>query len=57
MAGLEEGMPQLTLVDLATPLGRHARPEEIARQLGFLLSDDCALMTGATLLSDGGYTL
>nr|WP_256561101.1 SDR family oxidoreductase [Pyxidicoccus xibeiensis] len=54
---MEEGMPQLTLVDLATPLGRHARPEEIARQLGFLLSDDCALMTGATLLSDGGYTL
>ncbi|MFP2931074.1 SDR family NAD(P)-dependent oxidoreductase [Pyxidicoccus sp. 3LG] len=45
------------LAAMATPLGRYARPEEVARQIGFLLSDDCALMTGATLLSDGGYTL
>jgi NAD(P)-dependent dehydrogenase (short-subunit alcohol dehydrogenase family) len=36
---------------------RYARPEEVARQIGFLLSDACALMTGATLLTDGGYTL
>lgn len=42
---------------VATPLGRYARPEEIARQIGFLLSDQSALVTGATLVSDGGYTL
>ncbi|KRC79865.1 SDR family NAD(P)-dependent oxidoreductase [Sphingomonas sp. Root241] len=41
----------------ATPLGRYAKPEEIARQIGFLLSDQSALVTGATLISDGGYTL
>lgn len=42
---------------MATPLGRYAKPEEIARQIGFLLSDQSALVTGATLISDGGYTL
>jgi NAD(P)-dependent dehydrogenase (short-subunit alcohol dehydrogenase family) len=45
------------LAAMATPLGRYARPEEIAAQIGFLLSDDAALITGTTLLSDGGYTL
>lgn len=45
------------LAAMATPLGRYARPEEIARQIAFLLSEDSALITGATLLSDGGYTL
>jgi NAD(P)-dependent dehydrogenase (short-subunit alcohol dehydrogenase family) len=42
---------------MATPLGRYAKPDEIARQIGFLLSDQSALVTGATLISDGGYTL
>ncbi|WP_404335098.1 SDR family NAD(P)-dependent oxidoreductase [Sphingomonas sp. MMS12-HWE2-04] len=42
---------------LATPLGRYAKPEEIAAQIAFLLSDASALVTGATLISDGGYTL
>jgi NAD(P)-dependent dehydrogenase (short-subunit alcohol dehydrogenase family) len=42
---------------MATPLGRYARPEEIAAQIVFLLSDDAAFMTGACLVSDGGYTL
>lgn len=42
---------------IATPLGRYARPEEIAGQIGFLLSDQSALVTGTTLVSDGGYTL
>lgn len=42
---------------IATPLGRYAKAEEIAGQIGFLLSDQSALITGATLVSDGGYTL
>jgi len=42
---------------IATPLGRYAKPEEIAGQIGFLLSDQSALITGVTLVSDGGYTL
>jgi len=42
---------------MATPLGRYATPEEIARQIAFLLSDDAAFITGALLTSDGGYSL
>ncbi len=45
------------LAAMATPLGRYAKPEEIAAQVAFLLSDAAALMTGAVLVSDGGYTL
>lgn len=41
----------------ATPLGRFATADEIAAQIAFLLSDDAALVTGTTLVSDGGYTL
>ena len=41
----------------ATPLGRYAKPEETARQIAFLLSDDAALMTGSVLVSDGGYSI
>lgn len=45
------------MAKMATPLGRYAKPEEIAGQIAFLLSDAAALMTGGVLLSDGGYTL
>lgn len=41
----------------ATPLGRYAKPAEIAAQIAFLLSDDCSFVTGGTFVSDGGYTL
>lgn len=45
------------LAAMATPLGRYAKPEEIAAQIVFLLSDQAATITGAVLVSDGGYTL
>jgi len=45
------------LAAMATPLGRYAKPEEIAAQIGFLLSDAAALITGTVLVSDGGYML
>ncbi len=45
------------LAAMATPLGRYAKPEEIAAQIAFLLSDAAATITGSVLLSDGGYTL
>ena len=42
---------------MATPLGRYAGAEEIAGQIGFLLSDMAATITGTVLSSDGGYSL
>ena len=41
----------------STPIARFAKPEEIAEQIAFLLSDKAAFMTGACLVSDGGYSL
>ena len=40
-----------------TPMGRHARPEEIAAVIAFLASDDPSFVTGATVTADGGWTL
>lgn len=45
------------LAAMATPLGRYAKPEEIAEQVSFLLSDAAALITGSVLVTDGGYLL
>ena len=45
------------MAKMATPLGRYATADEIARQIAFLLSDDAATITGAVLTSDGGYSL
>src|SRR3546814_12601150 len=42
---------------IATPMRRYAKPEEIAEQIAFLLSDKAAFVTGACLVSDGGYSL
>lgn len=42
---------------MATPLGRYASADEIAAQMGFLLSDAAATITGTVLASDGGYSL
>src|SRR5436305_1433359 len=38
----------------AVPMGRTARPEDIAGAVAFLLSDDAAFITGATLDVNGG---
>lgn len=42
---------------LATPLGRYSSAAEVAGQIGFLLSDAAAGITGAVLAADGGYSL
>ncbi len=44
------------LARMATPLGRFAKPEEIADMILFLLSDACATVTGAQFSCDGGYS-
>ena len=45
------------MAQMATPLRRYARPEEIAGQIGFLLSDMARNVTGTVLVSDGGFSL
>jgi NAD(P)-dependent dehydrogenase (short-subunit alcohol dehydrogenase family) len=38
------------------PIGRIARPEEIAATALFLVSDEASFITGSDVLADGGYT-
>jgi NAD(P)-dependent dehydrogenase (short-subunit alcohol dehydrogenase family) len=37
------------------PLGRHGQPDDIARGVLYLASDDSSWMTGAELVIDGGF--
>lgn len=51
--------PQGTLDELASahPIGRLARPEEIAEAIVFLASPQASFAVGASLIVDGGYVL
>jgi len=42
---------------MTQPLGRYSKPEEIAGQIAFLLSDTAANITGTELVADGGYAI
>ncbi|WP_278103120.1 SDR family oxidoreductase [Microbacterium proteolyticum] len=57
LSGLRAGTLDESSLVARTPLGRLAEPDEIARAIRFLLSDDAAFINGATLRVDGGLTI
>ncbi|MGH8258356.1 MAG: SDR family NAD(P)-dependent oxidoreductase [Steroidobacteraceae bacterium] len=50
------GRDATAVLDELIPLHRHAQPQEIARAVLFLASDQSSFVTGATLAVDGGMT-
>lgn len=48
--------PMLEAVNRKIPLGRHAKPEEIAALFAFLASEDAAFATGHVYVVDGAET-
>jgi NAD(P)-dependent dehydrogenase (short-subunit alcohol dehydrogenase family) len=56
MQEAEYSPEMLAEVNASIPLGRHARPEEIAALFAFLASDEGAYFTGAAITIDGGET-
>ena len=57
-AGLSEVMKTDAgaFFDQIIPLGRHARPEEIARSVLYLASEQSSFVTGSLLMVDGGMS-
>lgn len=53
--GNRSGLDADYLVSLH-PLGRLGEPEDVARAIAFLASDDASFITGTSLVVDGGYT-
>jgi NAD(P)-dependent dehydrogenase (short-subunit alcohol dehydrogenase family) len=51
----EVGQQRLKSISSAVPLGRLAKPEEIARAVVFLASGDSSYITGTELFVDGGF--
>jgi NAD(P)-dependent dehydrogenase (short-subunit alcohol dehydrogenase family) len=57
VAGMIAQQPKLaTRLDQAEPVGRKARPEEIAEAAAWLCSDAASFVTGASISVDGGLT-
>ncbi|MDP3493689.1 MAG: glucose 1-dehydrogenase [Hyphomonadaceae bacterium] len=54
--GSNDTGPSKAFMAEATPLGRLGVPEDIAKAIVFLASDDARYMTGASLVVDGGVT-
>jgi NAD(P)-dependent dehydrogenase (short-subunit alcohol dehydrogenase family) len=51
----EVGQQRLKMLPNLVPLGRLGRPEEIAKAVVFLASDDASYVTGIELFVDGGF--
>jgi 3-oxoacyl-[acyl-carrier protein] reductase len=59
MTPMLAGVPDTIVEKIAAqiPMGRIARPEEIAAVHAFLASDDAALITGQVIFADGGTSI
>lgn len=56
MQEAEYSPEMLAAVNERIPLGRHARPEEVAGLFAYLASDEAAYFTGSVIVMDGGET-
>jgi NAD(P)-dependent dehydrogenase (short-subunit alcohol dehydrogenase family) len=55
LASSETGQHRLKMISNSVPLGRLGTPDEIAKAVVFLASDDSSYITGTELFVDGGF--
>jgi NAD(P)-dependent dehydrogenase (short-subunit alcohol dehydrogenase family) len=55
LASSETGQQRLKMISNSVPLGRLGTPDDIAKAVVFLASDDSSYITGTELFVDGGF--